>query len=75
MESNTVEWAIKQTQTQEQNKKEWASSVGLCQTQTVTSPPREGELAGTIPVVVVVASGCFEPGQPQRITSEVMPER
>ena len=32
---------------QEQNKKEWASSAGLCQkTQTETSPPREGEWAG-----------------------------
>ena len=28
-------------------KKEWASSVGLCQTSTITSPPREGEPAGT----------------------------
>ena len=33
---------------QEQNKKEGASSTGLCQTYTVTSPPREGEPAGTI---------------------------
>jgi len=32
MERNTVERAIKtDTQTQEQNKKEWASSAGLCQ--------------------------------------------
>ena len=32
----------------EQNKKGWASSVGLYQkTQTLTFPPREGELAGT----------------------------
>ena len=30
-------------QTKEQNKKEWASSVCLCQIYTVTSPPREGE--------------------------------
>ena len=33
---------------QEQNKTEWASSVGLCQnTQTLTSPPRGGEPTGT----------------------------
>ena len=34
---------------QEQNKKVWASSAGLCQkARTLTSPPREGEPAGTI---------------------------
>ena len=38
----------RQKQTQEQNKKEWASSVGLCETQTVTTPPREGEPAGAV---------------------------
>ena len=33
---------------QEQNKEEWASSVGSCpKTQTLTSPPHEGEPAGT----------------------------
>ena len=37
----------RQKQTQEQNKKEWASLVGLSQTKTVTYPPREGEPAGT----------------------------
>ena len=31
MEWNTVERAIRQEQTHEQNKKEWESSVGLCQ--------------------------------------------
>ena len=40
--------AKRHKQTQEQNKKEWASLAGLCQkTQTVASPPREGEPAGT----------------------------
>ena len=35
--------------TQEQNKKEWARSVGLCQKpETATSPPREGEPTGTL---------------------------
>ena len=38
----------RQKQTQEQNKKEWASLVGLCQShKPQTSPPREGEPAGT----------------------------
>ena len=39
----------RQKKTQEQNKKEWASSVGLCQrTYTATSPPREGQPTGTL---------------------------
>ena len=38
----------RQKQTREQNKNEWASSVGLLrQGQTATSPPREGEPPGT----------------------------
>ena len=37
----------RQKQTQEQNKKECTSSDGLHQTQTVTSPPRQGEPTGT----------------------------
>ena len=32
---------------QKHNTKEWASSVGLCQKQTATSPPCDGETAGT----------------------------
>ena len=31
MEGNTAERTIRQKKTQEQNKKEWATSVGLCQ--------------------------------------------
>ena len=44
-----IQWKgpLRHKQTQEQNKKEWASSVGLCQTHKprATSPPHEGELA------------------------------
>ena len=49
---NTAETAVqRQKQTQEQTVKEWASSVVLGQTKTVTSPHhREGELAGTTSV-------------------------
>ena len=32
MERNTVERATRQKETEEQNKKEWESSVGSCQT-------------------------------------------
>ena len=37
----------RQKQTQEQNKKTWASLVGLSQTKTVTSPPHESKPART----------------------------
>ena len=37
MEWNTLEKAIK-TETQEQNKKEWASSAGLCQRRKPQHP-------------------------------------
>ena len=37
----------RQKQTQEQNQKEWASWVGLCQRQTATSPPRQGDPLGS----------------------------
>ena len=37
----------RQKKTQEQNKKECASSVGSFQKQTATSPTREGEPSGT----------------------------
>ena len=47
MEWNTVERAIKTEIDKRTEQKKWASSVGLCQTQTVTSPPREGEPAET----------------------------
>ena len=57
MEWNTAERAIKrQKQTQEQNEKEWASSVGLCQDTHWQ-------------IHVRLVRWCFQPSQPQRITS------
>ena len=58
MERNIIERAVKtEIDTRTLNEKEWARSVGLCRTLTVTSPTRQGEPAGMYILGNTVAEG------------------